>query len=198
MTEAQFVAEEDQFAAGHALGIDHRKLGVWIFIASEVMFFGGLIAAFLNFKVKNPSPEAALLDVTLVGVNTFILITSSFTMVLGMDSIWKDKRGRSGFFLALTAFLGVLFLAGQAYEFGKLHGEGVTLSSSVFGSSFYTLTGFHGLHVFVGVLWALRNLVKTLRGGYTVSNAIGIEIFGLYWHFVDIVWIVLFTVIYLI
>lgn len=190
---------EDHFQAGKALGLDHLKLGMWLFVASEVMFFGGLIAAFLHYKVNNPSPiETAALDVTLVGINTFILLTSSFTVVLGLSSIQRNDRGGLVRYLGLTALLGAIFLAGQGYEFIALYQEGVTLSSSVFGSSFFTLTGFHGLHVLIGVGWALGTLLKASRGGYSSDDNIGVEIFGLYWHFVDIVWIILFTIIYLI
>jgi cytochrome c oxidase subunit 3/cytochrome o ubiquinol oxidase subunit 3 len=192
------VSHDDEFKAAKALGISHLKLGMWLFIASEVMFFGGLIAAFLNFKLNVPTDEIQLLDVALVGVNTFILLTSSFTVVLGLDALRQDKPQRLAFFLGMTILLGVVFLGGQAYEFSQLAREGVTLSSSVFGSSFYTLTSFHGMHVLIGVFWALRNLRGTLRGKYAAANAEGIELFGLYWHFVDIVWIVLFTLIYLI
>jgi heme/copper-type cytochrome/quinol oxidase subunit 3 len=195
----QNVTHDDQFRAGKALGLNHLKLGMWLFIGSEVMFFGGLIAAFLHYKVNNPSPlETALLDVTLVGINTFILLSSSFTVVLGLSSIQRGDRKGLVRYLGLTALLGTVFLAGQGYEFVALYQHGVTLSSSVFGSSFFTLTGFHGLHVLIGIGWALGTLLKATRSGYSSENNIGVEIFGLYWHFVDIVWIVLFTIIYLI
>ncbi len=189
---------KDHFAAGRKLGLNHLKLGMWIFIASEVMFFGGLIATFLNFKINFPTTEGELLDVTLVGLNTFVLLTSSFTVVLGLDAIQRGKVRRSAIFLAITAILGLIFLSGQAYEFNNLANDGLTLTGSVFGSSFFTLTSFHGLHVLIGVLWATRNAIKALRGGYSAETSEGIEVFGLYWHFVDIVWIILFTIIYLI
>ncbi len=192
------MTHEDHFRAGKALGLDHLKLGMWLFIGSEVMFFGGLISAFLHYKVNNPSPlETSLLDVTLVGINTFILLTSSFTMVLGLASIQRGEVKGLIRFIGLTALLGLVFLAGQGYEFVALYREGVTLSSSVFGSSFFTLTGFHGLHVLIGVGWAFGTLLKARRGGYSAEDHAGVEVFGLYWHFVDIVWIVLFTIIYL-
>jgi cytochrome c oxidase subunit 3/cytochrome o ubiquinol oxidase subunit 3 len=193
------MTHEDHFRAGKALGLDHLKLGMWLFIGSEVMFFGGLIAAFLHYKVNNPSPlETAFLDVTLVGINTFILLTSSFTVVLGLSSIQRGNRSGLIRYIGLTALLGLVFLAGQGYEFVALYREGVTLSSSVFGSSFFTLAGFHGLHVLIGVGWAVGTLLKASRGGYSGEDNTGVEVFGLYWHFVDIVWIVLFTIIYLI
>jgi cytochrome c oxidase subunit 3/cytochrome o ubiquinol oxidase subunit 3 len=194
----QTLAHPDAHHAGKAMGIDHLKLGVWLFLASEVMFFGGLIAAFLHYKVNAPSPQAGLLSIPLVGVNTFVLLTSSFTVVQGLSAIRRGNRAGLIRFLGITILLGVLFLAGQGYEFAKLYGEGVTLQSSVFGSSFFTLTGFHGLHVLIGIVWAVSTLLHALRGRYTDQNAMGVEVFGLYWHFVDIVWIVLFTLIYLV
>ena len=199
MYEATQSADEaGMFAAGRRLGLDHLKLGMWLFLASEVMFFGGLISAFLHFKINNPSPESAFLDVVLVGLNTFVLLTSSLTVVLGLAAIQRgDRRGLIGY-LAATILLGVAFLVGQANEFALLYRHGISLSSSLFGSSFFTLTGFHGLHVFVGICWALSTLFKAVRSGYSQGSYLGVEVFGLYWHFVDIVWIILFTLIYLI
>jgi len=192
------IPHDDDFRAGRALSLDHRKLGMWLFLASEVMFFGGLIGTFLHYKATLPAPESALLDTVLVGLNTFVLITSSLMVVLGLDAIQRGRRRGLITFLGLTALLGVIFLGGQAYEFVSLYGHGVTLQSSVFGSSFYTLTGFHGLHVLIGVVWALLTLVKAARGTCSAQEHGGVEAFGLYWHFVDVVWIVLFTIIYLI
>ena len=184
--------------SARALGVLPLKLGMWLFLASEVMFFGGLISAFLHYKVNNPSPESGLLDVPLVGVNTFILLTSSFTVVLGLSAIRQgDRRGLIGF-LGATILLGAAFLGGQGYEFASLFAHGVTLHSSLFGSSFFTLTGFHGLHVLIGIVWALSTLAGAVRGRYSADRYEGVEAFGLYWHFVDVVWIVLFTIIYLV
>lgn len=189
---------EAEYRAGQALGMDHRKLAMWLFIASEVMFFGGLITAFLRTKLLTSTPEEAYLDVALVGLNTFVLLTSSFTVVLGLHAIQHGRRRGLMTFLALTMILGVAFLTGQGYEFIALGGEGLTLSSSLYGSSFFTLTGFHGLHVLIGVLWAGLTLLHASQGRYSAGAYQGVETFGLYWHFVDIVWIVLFTLIYLI
>jgi cytochrome c oxidase subunit 3/cytochrome o ubiquinol oxidase subunit 3 len=192
------VEHGDEFRAGRELGLNHVKLGMWLFLASEVMFFGGLISAFLHYKLNNPSLESGLLDVLLVGGNTFVLLTSSYTVVMALAAARAGNPAGLVRNLLLTAVLGAAFLAGQGYEFASLIREGMTPTSSVFGSSFFTLTGFHGLHVLVGLLWALRNLAKAVRGGFDQGRSLGVEIFGLYWHFVDIVWIVLFTVIYLI
>jgi heme/copper-type cytochrome/quinol oxidase subunit 3 len=197
MTTHSGLHSED-FRSGHELSIDHRKLGMWLFLASEVMFFGGLIGTYLHYKATLPSPEAAALDPVLVGINTFVLLTSSLMVVLGLESIRQGNRRGLVTFLGLTALLGAAFLGGQAYEFAHLAAAGITLTSSVFGSSFFTLTGFHGLHVLIGVAWALLTLGKAARGQYSAVENMGVEAFGLYWHFVDIVWIVLFTIIYLV
>ncbi len=197
--ESNAVIHQEEFQAGRKLGLNHNKLGMWLFLSSEVMFFGGLIAAFLHFKINTPSPaEAALLDVALIGINTFILLTSSFTVVLGLAAIQRgDSKGLIRY-IGLTILLGSVFLAGQGYEFAVLYREGMTLGSSVYGSSFFTLTGFHGLHVMIGIAWAVFVLLNAMRGKYAEDKYDGVEIFGLYWHFVDIVWIVLFTIIYLV
>jgi cytochrome c oxidase subunit 3/cytochrome o ubiquinol oxidase subunit 3 len=197
MSERAIQHPED-FRAGQALGVDHRKLGMWLFIASEVMFFGGLIAAYLHYKYSLGFSESSELDVVLVGINTMVLLTSSYTVVSALEAVRGGRQGRFVFFLLLTILLGVAFLAGQIAEFAELYAHGTTLTSSVFGSSFFTLTGFHGLHVTAGVVWAVITLFRALRGAFSAENNMAVEIFGLYWHFVDIVWIVLFTLIYLI
>lgn len=197
-TETTTHAHEDEFRAGRELGLNHVKLGMWFFIATEVMFFGGLIVTFLRYKLHNPSPEAALLDVGLVGANTFLLLASSYTVVLGLDAIRRGNQGGLVRYLVATILLGSAFLGGQIYEFNALYHEGVTLTNSLFGSTFFTLTGFHGLHVLIGVLWAAITAVKASRGKYSADDNLGVEVFGLYWHFVDVVWIALFTLIYLI
>lgn len=195
---AQTHPAEDPFQSGRELGLDHLKFGMWLFLASEVMFFGALLGAFIHYKVNTPSPEAFLLNPVLVGINTGILVTSSLTVVLGLNAIEHDRPRSLSVFLVLTILLGLAFLGGQGYEFASLYRQGMTLTSTVFGSSFFTLTGFHGLHVLVGILWALSTLVRSLRGRYNSAEYLGVELFGLYWHFVDIVWIFLFTIIYLI
>jgi heme/copper-type cytochrome/quinol oxidase subunit 3 len=192
------VQHAEDFRAGQALGLDHRKLGMWLFIASEVMFFGGLIAAYLHYKYSLGFSESSELDVVLVGVNTMVLLTSSYTVVSALEAVRTGRQGRFVLFLLLTILLGVAFLAGQIAEFAELYAHGTTLTSSVFGTSFFTLTGFHGLHVMAGVVWAVITLFRALRGAFSTENNMAVEIFGLYWHFVDVVWIVLFTLIYLI
>lgn len=197
-TEHMTVKPNDPFRAGRQLGLNHLKLGFWMFIASEVMFFGGLISTFLKYKLNSPTPEQGFLSAPLVGGNTFLLLTSSFTLVMAIAALRDDDRGGMMRYFALTFLLGAAFLAGQAFEFATLYRDGVTLTNSLFGSTFFTLTGFHGLHVLIGLIWLLVVMVKGGRGGYSPEHYDGVEIFGLYWHFVDIVWIILFTLIYLI
>jgi heme/copper-type cytochrome/quinol oxidase subunit 3 len=186
-------------------GIPTPKLAVWLFLASEVMFFSGLIMAYLSLRYSTPGWPVAgeLLSVPLVAFNTFLLICSSVTMVFAYQNSHSADAGqrsnlrRAGYLLLATAALGALFVSVQAYEWSELMAEGVRINSNLFGGSFYTLTGFHGAHVAIGVIWVLVTALKALRGGYD-ENPLGIELAGLYWHFVDLVWIFLFTIIYLI
>ncbi len=183
-----------------SLGLDNRKLGIWTFLGSEVMFFSSLIVVYMVMRgrsVGGPLP-AQVLDVPLTAVNTFVLICSSMTMVTALAAIQRgNARAMRGWLIA-TAALGLVFLSGQAFEFNKLFNEGLSLSSNLFGATFFTLTGFHGMHVFVGVLWIAFVVARAFRGGVTQSNHLAVELVGLYWHFVDIVWIIIFTLVYLI
>jgi len=183
-----------------ATGLDNRKLGFWTFIGSETLFFGSLISTYMVYKgaaVAGPYPEEVL-NIPLTSVSTFVLLTSSLAMVLALNAVQQGSRGGTLLWLFVTALFGSIFLGFQAYEFNHFVHQGLTLTSSIFGSSFYVLTGFHGAHVSVGVLWLLTLFVQTLRGKIGKEDALKVEIAGLYWHFVDIVWIVIFTLIYLI
>lgn len=176
------------------------KLGFWIFLASECVFFASLIGTYLSLHGRShsgPMPHE-IFDLPLTTVSSFVLLMSSLTMVLAVAAIKQADLKAMQRWLAATAVLGLVFLGFQAYEFTTFAGEGLTLTSSIFGSSFYTLTGFHGFHVAIGVLWLLSALVYSLRGGISQRQATKIEVAGLYWHFVDVVWIVIFTVVYLI
>jgi cytochrome c oxidase subunit III len=186
--------------------LDIRKLGMWAFLGSECVFFGSLISMFFVFKPQMYSPELVaahltppdILDIPFTGILAFILLMSSLTMVLALNAIQQDKRRTGGFWLVATAFLGTCFLGGQAIEFVEIAHHGFTLTNGIFGQSFLILTGFHGTHVFIGVIWLLSCLPKALSGRFNSGNYIGPEICGLYWHFVDVVWVVIFTLIYLI
>ncbi len=180
-------------------GLDSRKMGIWMFVASEVIFFMALITTFLLYRGKVP-PEQGLhhLEINIASLMTFLLLMSSLTMVMALAAIRDGNVGKMRLWLGATALLGLAFLGMQAYEWSLLFGAGVTLTSNLFGTTFFTTTGFHGSHVFVGVLWMLALIGRSYAGGITPQNNLAVEMGGLYWHFVDLVWVVLFTVIYLI
>lgn len=180
-------------------GLNSPKLGMWIFLATEVMLFSSLIGAFLQMKARSPVGANHVLNVPVTAVNTFILIISSTTVVLALEGIMNGDRRRLKLFLAATLALGSTFLGVQIFEYTQLilH-EGFTPSGSLFGGGFYTVTGFHGFHVFIGLLWCTALLIQAVKGKFSADDYMRVEIFGLYWHFVDVVWIILFTIIYLI
>ncbi len=183
------------------LGIETRKLGMWVFLASEVMFFTGLIGAYIVLRQAQPDwpIPSTILNIPLTAVNTFILICSSATLVKGLASAKEGDTEGMQVGLFLTFLLGALFLSIQMHEYDELlHTRNFTPSGNIFGTCFFTLTGFHGMHVFVGVLCMLFVFIKSLRGAYSPAEYRGIEVAGLYWHFVDLVWIILFTILYLI
>lgn len=175
------------------------KMAMWMFLGSEVLFFTGLISTFLLLRARAPveAVEPLVNSIPLVGLNTFILLTSSLTVVLAHDSAVKGKKNLVALLLILTAILGTTFVSLQGLEYSHLYEEGLTWIGGSLGTSFFTLTGFHGLHVIVGIIWCLSILPRALQGRFDEKEYGGVEIFGLYWHFVDIVWILLFTIIYL-
>jgi heme/copper-type cytochrome/quinol oxidase subunit 3 len=180
-------------------GVPHRKLGMWVFIGSECMLFGTLIATFLIYRGRNvvgPYP-AELLNIPFITVTTFVLLMSSLTMVLALSAVQRGDKKMSKVWLFMTPFLGLIFLTGQYIEFSHFVHEGLGLSRNLFSSTFFLLTGTHGAHVTGGVIWLGTLWILALRGRLTPKNAETVEIAGLYWHFVDVVWIVLFTIIYL-
>jgi cytochrome c oxidase subunit 1 len=181
-------------------GVDHRKLGMWTFLGSECMFFGTLIASYLAYRgrsVTGPAPHEVL-NIPITTVSTFDLLMSSLLMVLALAAVQRDDRVQARLWLGGTAFFGLIFLGFQAFEFISFVHEGLTLQQNLFGSTFFVLTGIHGAHVGLGVIWLLALLVLDLRGHLQARDAIKVEIAGLYWHFVDVVWIVIFSVVYLI
>jgi len=180
---------------------ENTKLAMWVFLGGEVVFFISLILLIIFTRMTNSGYEEqfrSILSIPIIAVNTFVLVTSSYFVVRALESIGYDgnQRGLRNNLIAVIV-LGLVFLAGQAFEWTTLFSEGVNFSTT-YGLPFFTVTGIHGTHVFVGVLWAIYLLVGHGRKPFTKENHLGIENFGLYWHFVDIVWIVLFTVIYLI
>ncbi|HEX5948891.1 MAG TPA: cytochrome c oxidase subunit 3 [Actinomycetota bacterium] len=183
-----------------ATGLDNRKLGMWAFLGSECLFFGSLIATYLLYRgrsVQGPFPEDVY-DIPYTSVSSFILLMSSLTMVLALNAIQRGDHRRLRAWLLATALLGITFVGGQVFEFTVFIKEGLTLTRNVFGSSFFVLTGFHGAHVTIGILMLLTLYGMSLAGRLPVERALRVELVGLYWHFVDIVWIVIFTVVYLI
>ena len=181
-------------------GMDNRKLLMWLFLSSDCLFFGSLIAAYLLYRERSivgPYPND-LFDIPFTSVSAFILLMSSVSMVLALAAIQRGNVRGMQIWLFTTVMLGTLFIAGQAYEFTEFHHEGLSLSTNLFGTTFFVLTGFHGAHVTVGVLILLSLFIYSLRGGLQQKDSLTVELAGLYWHFVDIVWIVIFTMIYLV
>jgi len=176
------------------------KLGVWIFLGGEIVFFGALILTYSLLRLRSPLDFQAAkthLSIPLIGVNTFILILSSFFVVKSLEAIQDGNRTSMRIYLIGVSILGLLFLGGQAFEWITLRGDGIWFNST-FGTPFFTITGIHGTHVLVGVVWSGLLQFAIGRGAITQKNHLGLETFGLYWHFVDVVWIVLFTLFYLI
>ncbi len=183
-----------------ATGIDSRKLGMWAFLASECLFFGALISSYLLYRTRGPEGQRPhdVFDIPYTSVSSFVLLMSSLTMVLALAAIQRGDHQRLRIWLLATGLLGAVFVGGQVYEFTVFIEEGMTLSSSVAATSFFVLTGFHGMHVTVGILWLLSLVGMSLQGLLPVERALDVELAGLYWHFVDVVWIVIFTIVYLV
>jgi cytochrome c oxidase subunit 3/cytochrome o ubiquinol oxidase subunit 3 len=173
---------------------------MWLFLGSECLLFGGLISTYMLYRGRvgeGPTPSQVF-DIPFTSVSSFVLLMSSLTMVLAVSAAnQKDDRGTT-LWLTITALLGATFVGGQVYEFTAFYNEGLGFTTSLFASSFYVLTGFHGVHVTVGIIM-LMSLVGILkRSKVPGSKSETVEMIGLYWHFVDVVWIVIFTLIYLI
>lgn len=192
---------EASHEGGHytSLGVESRKLGMWIFLASECLLFGTLIFTFLLYRNKGlegPTPQQ-ILDIPVTTISTFVLLMSSFSIVLALHGIQTGNIKAFRRWILTTAIGGTVFLGFQTYEFTVFVEEGLGLTTSVFGSSFFMLTGTHGFHVAIGVIWMLALFFSSLRGGLTVDGALKVDTMALYWHFVDVIWIVIFTVVYL-
>jgi cytochrome c oxidase subunit 3/cytochrome o ubiquinol oxidase subunit 3 len=185
-------------------GLSSEKLGMWLFLGSECLLFGGLISTYLLYKSRVPEgPEHQpapheLYDIPFTSVSSFVLLMSSLTMVLAVAAIARGDHRNTRIWLLATSFLGAVFISGQVYEFTVFVKEGMGYTRNVAATAFYTLTGFHGVHVSLGIVMLMSLFVMSLRGRLPTERAESVEIIGLYWHFVDVVWIVIFTVIYLI
>ena len=194
-------------------GLDNTKIAVWAFIGSECLFFMSLISTYLIYKGRNlvgPLPHEAwtdpatgqtfkaILNIPVTSASTFVLLMSSLFMVLAHSAVVRGDRKYSKIWLALTALAGATFLAFQAFEFTEFVHAGLTLKRNLFGSTFFTLTGFHGAHVTAGVIWLVTLLFIDMKRGLGPRDAGNVDVCALYWHFVDVVWIAIFTLVYLI
>jgi cytochrome c oxidase subunit III len=182
------------------LSPDWGKIMMWLFLMSDAMSFAGLLCAYAAVRMSNPlwPVPSSILGVPLTALNTFILICSSVTMVKAVSAIQKGDVAGLKKFLALTMLGGSMFLGIQAYEWTHLINEGLTVQKSLFGATFYVLTGFHGCHVLSGVIYLGFILAAAAQGRYSAQRWGSVEIVGLYWHFVDLIWILVFTFVYLI
>ena len=210
---------------GHytSLGLDSRKIAIWTFIGSECMLFASLISTYLIYKGRSPegpfphetwtNPMTGevfkpILNLPVTSASTFVLLMSSLAMVLALAAVQNRHvpkvttgqkiLGSSKLWLWMTCLLGIGFLGCQAYEFTSFIHEGLTIRTNLFGSSFFTLTGFHGAHVTAGVIWLFTLLAIDYKRGLQPEDATIVDIAALYWHFVDVVWIAIFTLVYLI
>jgi heme/copper-type cytochrome/quinol oxidase subunit 3 len=225
---AAHAGHDDGHAQHHytTTGLDNKKLAIWAFIGSECMLFASLISTYLIYKgrsIVGPFPHTEwvneagqvfqpILDIPVTSASTFVLLMSSMAMVLALQAVqlrgtplpenagwWTRAQRSSQGWLLMTAILGTTFLGFQAYEFTAFVHEGLTVKTNLFGSTFFTLTGFHGAHVTVGVLWLVTLLwIDRSRGLQGPADELAVDIAALYWHFVDVVWIAIFTLIYLI
>jgi heme/copper-type cytochrome/quinol oxidase subunit 3 len=199
-------AETEHGVPSHATstGISNEKLGMWVFLGSDCLLFGALISTYLLLRHRSITGPVELrdpsniFDIPFTSVSSFVLLFSSLTMAMAVGAIHRGDVRRCRTFLLTTALLGSVFIGGQVYEFTSFVREGLGYTTNILGSAFYTLTGFHGVHVSVGIMFLMALFVMSLRGKLGPERAETVEIFGLYWHFVDIVWILIFTIVYLI
>jgi cytochrome c oxidase subunit 3/cytochrome o ubiquinol oxidase subunit 3 len=207
-------------AAAHAMehptstGIDSKKVAIWTLIGSECLLFASLISTYLVYKGKSlvgPLPHTEsqcmlhgkmqacepIFSIPLVTFGTAVLLFSSFFIVLALYGAQKGNRKMLVGWLSMTVLCGLFFIGMQVYEFSHFYHKGLGYSTNLFSSTFYTLTGFHGSHVTVGVIWLSTLLYRAVKGKIPPAKSINLEIAALYWHFVDVVWIVIFPVVYL-
>ena len=184
----------------NSTGVDNKKLMMWIFLGSDCLFFGSFISTYLvyrNRSLAGPYPNE-ILDIPITTVSTFVLLMSSLAMVLAVNYAQRGSQVLSRYWTLATALLGLVFMGFQVYEFSHFAHIGMTPQVNLFGSTFFTLTSLHGAHVSLGILWLIFLLYNEYNGNLTSENAIDLELAGLYWHFVDIVWIIIFGLLYLI
>ena len=180
-------------------GIDNRKLGMWIFLASEVMLFAGFIGSFINLRAANlvmMTESASLLNRELGALNTFLLITSSFSMAMAVGAMHRGQRDRVKLFLPITILLGFAFLVVKGIEYSQKFSHHYTPSTDLFFSFYFVMTGIHAFHVLVGVVILIVIFLKVSANSRRVDGVV-VENVGLYWHLVDVIWIFLFPLLYL-
>ena len=181
-------------------GLNNRKLLMWAFLGSDVMFFGAFIATYLVYRGKSlvgPYPSEVL-NIPITTVSTFVLLMSSLAMVLALHYVKEGEKNKGTLWILVVVVLGAIFMGFQFVEFREFAHLGLTPRTNIFGTTFFILTGIHVAHVTIGVIWMAFLAYSSNNGALRSDNALDLEIAGLYWHFVDIVWIVIFTVIYLI
>jgi len=173
---------------------------MWLFLGSECLLFGGLISTYMLYRNRHSADVGPdqLWDIPFTSASSFVLLMSSLTMVLAVSSANRKDDRNTKSWLIVTALLGSLFVAGQVYEFTTFYREGLGYTDSLFASSFYTLTGFHGVHVSIGIIMLLATMAMIAKNRISGDKAEAVEMVGLYWHFVDVVWIIIFTLVYLI
>ncbi len=194
--------EHDSHPGAHhtSLGLSNTKLAMWLFLGSECLLFGGLISTYMLYRNRHSEDVGPdqLWDIPFTSASSFVLLMSSLTMVLAVSAANRKDDRNTKLWLVVTAVLGGLFVAGQVYEFTTFYREGLGYTESLFASSFYTLTGFHGVHVSIGIVMLLATMAMVAKDKISGDKAETVEMVGLYWHFVDVVWIIIFTLVYLI
>jgi heme/copper-type cytochrome/quinol oxidase subunit 3 len=181
-------------------GLSNNKLAMWLFLGSECLLFGGLISTYMLYRGRHTGSvgPSQLWSIPLTSVSSFVLLMSSLTMVLAVNAAKLRDDRLTNLWLTVTALLGATFVGAQVFEFTEFYHRGLGFTTSLFSSSFYTLTGFHGIHVSVGIMMLMALVGINARSKMPGDKAEVVELIGLYWHFVDIVWIVIFTLVYLI
>jgi cytochrome c oxidase subunit III len=193
-------ASQPAFEQGETTGISIGKLGVWWFLASEIMVFGGLIGTYILFRIGQGgwADQAEHVNWRLGAINTLVLVTSSFTMILALGAGRSGRRERAAKCLFATVMLGLVFLGIKAFEYSHEISEGFTPSAGMFWSFYFVMTGLHALHMIGGITLNFILYLAAVRGTlWSEHHEDRLEFAGLYWHFVDVVWIFLFPLLYL-
>lgn len=200
MSRAASVEEREVTHTPPSLGVPNQKFSIWLFIASESMFFASLITTYMVYRYRSvvgPHPQDVV-NIPMVTISTFMLLMSSLTMALAVSAANRGEMRNSGKFMLMTILGGAIFLGIQFYEWYHIIVElGLTWRTNIFGSIFFILTGFHKAHVIFGMIWLALLSVTAFRGTLKQKHAENVEVAGLYWHFVDIVWIIIFTLVFL-